>query len=285
MNITLDCLPCFVRHTIEVMRSFAVESALTDAMVRDVIRQMAEVDFALTPPEFAAEVHAMIRTRLGIADPYLQIKRDANRFAARLLPELEKRLEKSADRLRQALLYSIAGNIIDSGVSAVTPDSEVMQSIEMAENQSPAIDHSEMLLRELRRAEKIVILGDNAGEIYFDRLFLQELKKDNITYVVKGSPILNDALHEDAIEAGIDRFARILDTGVAIPGTVLRKCPPAVRQAIQAADVIVSKGQANFETMGECADPRVFFSLRAKCHVIAREIGVPQGSFVIKSGG
>lgn len=285
MNITLDCLPCFVRHTIEVMRSFAVESALTDAMVRDVIRQMAEVDFALTPPEFAAEVHAMIRTRLGIADPYLQIKRDANRFAARLLPELEKRLEKSADRLRQALLYSIAGNIIDSGVSAVTPDSEVMQSIEMAESQSPAIDHSEKLLRELRCAEKIVILGDNAGEIYFDRLFLQELKKDNITYVVKGSPILNDALHEDAIEAGIDRFARILDTGVAIPGTVLRKCPPAVRQAIQAADVIVSKGQANFETMGECADPRVFFSLRAKCHVIAREIGVPQGSFVIKSGG
>ena len=285
MNITLDCLPCFVRHTIEVMRSFTVESALAYEMVRDVIRQMAEVDFALTPPEFAAEVHAMIRSRLGIADPYLQIKRDANRFAARLLPELEKRLEKSTDRQRQALLYSIAGNIIDSGVSAVTPDSEVMESIEMAENERPAIDHSEMLLRELRRAEKIVILGDNAGEIYFDRLFLQELKKDNITYVVKGSPILNDALHEDAIEAGIDRFARILDTGVAIPGTVLRKCPPAVRQAIQTADVIVSKGQANFETMGECADPRVFFTLRAKCHVIAREIGVPQGSFVIKSGG
>ncbi len=285
MNITLDCLPCFVRHTIEVMRSFAVEPGLSNEMVRDVIRQMAEVDFALTPPEFASEVHAMIRSRLGIADPYLQIKRDANRFAARLMPELENRLEKSPDRLRQALLYSIAGNIIDSGVSAVTPDSEVMQSIEMAENQSPAIDHSEKLLRELRRAEKIVILGDNAGEIYFDRLLLHELKKDNITYIVKGSPILNDALYEDAIEAGIDRFARVLDTGVAIPGTVLRKCPPAVRQAIQAADVIVSKGQANFETMGECADPRVFFTLRAKCHVIAREIGVPQGSFVIKSGG
>ncbi len=285
MNITLDCLPCFVRHTIEVMRSFTVETGLADAMVRDVIRQMAEVDFALTPPEFAAEVHAMIRSRLGIADPYLQIKRDANRFAARLIPELEKRLEKSSDRLRQALLYSIAGNIIDSGVSAVTPDSEVMQSIEMAESQSPAIDHSEKLLRELRRAEKIVILGDNAGEIYFDRLLLQELKKDNITYIVKGSPILNDALHEDAIEAGIDRYARVLDTGVAIPGTVLRKCLPAVLEAIQAADVIVSKGQANFETMGECADPRVFFTLRAKCHVIAREIGVPQGSFVIKSGG
>jgi len=285
MNITLDCLPCFVRHTIEVMRSFTVEAGLADAVVRDVIRQMAEVDFALTPPEFAAEVHAMIRSRLGIADPYLQIKRDANRFAARLIPELEKRLEKSSDRLRQALLYSIAGNIIDSGVSAVTPDSEVMQSIEMAESQSPAIDHSEKLLRELRRAEKIVILGDNAGEIYFDRLLLQELKKDNITYIVKGSPILNDALHEDAIEAGIDRYSRVLDTGVAIPGTVLRKCPPAVLQAIDAADVIVSKGQANFETMGECADPRVFFTLRAKCHVIAREIGVPQGSFVIKSGG
>jgi len=267
------------------MRSFTVETGLADAMVRDVIRQMAEVDFALTPPEFAAEVHAMIRSRLGIADPYLQIKRDANRFAARLIPELEKRLEKSSDRLRQALLYSIAGNIIDSGVSAVTPDSEVMQSIEMAEAQSPAIDHSEKLLRELRRAEKIVILGDNAGEIYFDRLLLQELKKDNITYIVKGSPILNDALHEDAIEAGIDRYARVLDTGVAIPGTVLRKCLPAVLEAIQAADVIVSKGQANFETMGECADPRVFFTLRAKCHVIAREIGVPQGSFVIKSGG
>ena len=285
MNITLDCLPCFVRHTIEVMRSFSVETGLSNEMVRDVIRQMAGVDFALTPPEFAAEVHAMIRKRLGIADPYLQIKRDANRFAARLMPELEKRLENSGDRLRQALLYSIAGNIIDSGVSAVTPDSEVMKSIEMAENERPAVDHSEKLLSELRRAQKIVILGDNAGEIYFDRLLLRELNKEKITYIVKGYPILNDALYADAVEAGIDRFAQILDTGVAIPGTILRKCPPATLEAIEAADVIISKGQANFETMSESDDPRIFFALRAKCHVIAKELGVPRGSFVIKSAG
>ena len=281
MNITIDCLPCFVRHTVEVLREFTDDEAVQEYVLREILRMIADLDFTKSPPEFAAEVHALIRKCLHIADPYRKIKDDSNRLAESLYPILENRVRLSDDPLKLSLLYAIAGNIIDSGVSAVTSEDEVLASIEMAENICPAIDHSGLLFQKISEASNILILGDNAGEIVFDRLFLQQLKSKNIFYAVKGAPILNDALREDALWAGIDKYATILDTAVAIPGTVLEKSSPELNDAFRSAEVILAKGQANYETLSDLNDPRLFFALRAKCSVISRKVGVRQGSFVV----
>jgi len=124
-------------------------------------------------------------------------------------------------------------------------------------------------------------LADNAGEVVFDRLLLSRLGCKSIVYAVKGSPILNDALREDAIGAGLDRYAEIIDSGIAVPGTIIEKSSKELQDAFAGAEFILAKGQANYETLSECVDPRMYFALRAKCNVISGKIGVPLGSFVI----
>ncbi len=124
-----------------------------------------------------------------------------------------------------------------------------------------------------------VYLADNAGETVFDRVLIETLAKPT-TYVVKGGPVLNDALLEDALDAGLDRVADIIDNGSDAPGTILDLCSATMRAEFDAASLIVAKGQANYETLSDC--PRdIFFLLQVKCHVIAQHVGVPVGSMVI----
>lgn len=282
MNITLECMPCFVRHTLEVLREFSPDENLNENVMRNVLKKMSQLDFSLSPPEFAAEIHAFIREQLKCDDPYFAIKNNSNELAARLVLDLQKNLEQASDPLRLAVLYSIAGNIIDSGVSAVTPDSEVRKSIEMAEKEHPAIDDYSLLREKVFAADKILVLGDNAGEVFFDRLLLERLPVGkSVAYAVKGGAILNDAVRADAEAAGLSRCARIIENGTRSPGTPIKQVSSDFMNCFAAADVIIAKGQANFETLSHLCDPRMFFLLRAKCDVIAGKIGVPKGSFVI----
>ncbi|MFZ5949148.1 MAG: damage-control phosphatase ARMT1 family protein [Candidatus Rifleibacteriota bacterium] len=282
MNITLECMPCFVRHTLEVLKEFSSDDELNERVLRRVLNQMSELDFTMSPPEFAAEIHDFIRLQLQCDDPYAEIKQNSNELARKLTEELADRVKCSVDPFRVAVLYSIAGNIIDSGVSARTTYDEIVKSIEMAELEKPAIDDYDNLLRLAQKAERILVLGDNAGEIFFDRLLLQNFSAEKkLFYAVKQGAILNDATKEDAIAAGLDDYARIIDNGTRYPGTPMSKVSDSFKAVFAAADLIISKGQANFETLSHSPDPRIFFLLRAKCGVIARKAGVPQGSFLI----
>jgi hypothetical protein len=282
MNITLDCIPCFVRHTNEVLKEFSVDDALKEKVMREVLARMAKIDFQLTPPEFAAVIHEFIREQLNCDDPYKKIKDDSNILAKELTEKLRQHLKTTDNFLRNAILYSIAGNIIDSGVSAVTPVEDILTSIEMAENETPAIDNFSELETAFNKANNILILGDNAGEIFFDKLLIENIPgSKKIYFAVKGGAILNDATFDDAVFAGIDQHAEIIDNGTRIPGTALSQVSPKFMDIFNQADVILSKGQANYETLSGIKDDRIFFLLRAKCDVIANKAGVPKGSFVI----
>ena len=282
MNITFECMPCFVRHTLDVLKEFSDDEKVNEVVLRRVLAQMSELDYQISPPEFAAEVHSFIRQQLDCEDPYAEIKRNSNELASGLVEKLAPKIDGSGSPLRSAVLYAIAGNIIDSGVSAVTPFEEIAASIAMAENEKPAIDDFLALENAIEKAERILILGDNAGEIYFDRLLLKALPPGKVlTYAVKRGAILNDATFEDADAAGIDEFAEVVDNGTRFPGTPLKHVSDEFRKVFAEADLIIAKGQANFETLSNRCDPRVFFLLRAKCDVIARKIAVPMGSFVI----
>lgn len=282
MNITLECMPCFVRHTLEVLKEFSDNDALNERVMRNVLAQMAELDYKISPPEFAAEIHAFIRTQLDCDDPYLKIKQDSNKLAEKVVKKLEEKLKLSDDPFKTAVLYAIAGNIIDSGVSAVTPVEEVIKSVEMAEKDPPAIDHFEMMREKLSTANEVLILGDNAGEVFFDRLMLQHFPNGKkFTYAVKSGAILNDATRSDAHAADLHNYADLIENGTRFPGTPLSQVSPTFQSAFSRADLIIAKGQANFETLSHICDDRIFFLLRAKCEVIAGKIGVPKGSFVI----
>ncbi len=282
MNITLECMPCFVRHTLEVLKEFSSDDELNQRVLRHVLNQMSELDFNMSPPEFAAEIHDFIRLQLKCDDPYAEIKHSSNELARKLTEELADRVKCSSDPFRVSVLYSIAGNIIDSGVSARTSYDEIVKSIEMAELEKPAIDDYENLVSAAKIADRILILGDNAGEIFFDRLLLQNFPAEKkLFYAVKQGAILNDATEEDAIAANLGDYAQIIDNGTRYPGTPMNKVSDSFKSVFDCADLIISKGQANFETLSHSQDPRIFFLLRAKCEVIARKAGVPKGSFLI----
>jgi uncharacterized protein with ATP-grasp and redox domains len=135
----------------------------------------------------------------------------------------------------------------------------------------------------LHESPAILYLADNAGETVFDRVLIEHLDRP-VTYVVKAAPIINDATFEDAVAAGIDRIAEIIDNGSNAPGTLLDQCSEAFLESFHQAELIIAKGQANYESLSREPAP-IFFLLQAKCRVIARDLGVATGDIILRQPG
>jgi uncharacterized protein with ATP-grasp and redox domains len=219
-----------------------------------------------TPPEIGDQVHRLVRQEVGDADPYRAIKEASTRYAQNLYPRMKALLAEADDPLDVAVRLSIAGNIIDAG-----PDREydLWDTVERVLVQPFAIDDGDAFREALARVDQGVVptpvlyLADNAGETVFDRLLIETLDAP-VVYAVKGGPTLNDA---------------------TAPGTVLerahgRACSDQFRQLYDQAELVIAKGQANYETLSE-EGPKVFCLLQAKCPVIARDVGAPVGSIVL----
>jgi len=228
----------------------------------------------------AQKIHQLIRKLTGVQDPYRRIKDRFNRLALQMYPELKNHVATSADPLETAVRLAIAGNIIDFGVNSDLEESHI--EIIIAESLTAPLDMGvlEDFKQAAAQAENILYLGDNAGEIVFDRLLIELLGCKRITLVVKAGPIINDATIEDAIDTGLSDVVKVIDNGSDAPGTILRSCSESFRRRFNEADLIIAKGQGNYETLNN-ADKEIFFILRAKCPVIARHLGCEIGSLVL----
>jgi damage-control phosphatase, subfamily I len=276
----LDCIPCFLRQSLDTIRNFTDKEELHEQMIREILGLLREMDMSTSPPEMAQVIHKMIRETCGQADPYKEAKEMHNRLAADLLPALGQRVEKSEDPLLAAVKLAIAGNIIDLGAKHDLSESQVIESLE--ESAGAVLDNNVMssFRRSVFESENILYLGDNAGEIVFDRLLLEYLPLGKVTYVVRGGPVINDATVSDAVFAGIPEVAEVMDNGFDAPGTILNKCSEEFQEKFRTADCIISKGQGNYETLSNEEAP-IFFLLKAKCPVIANEIGCDVGSVLL----
>jgi len=231
-----------------------------------------------TPPEIGYVVHRIVREEVADGDPYRAAKDRSTREALSLYPRLKALVAASVDPLEMAVRLSIAGNIIDFGPYEQLLD--LWPEVERVLDMPFALDHLVRLRSALDAAAEVLYLADNAGETVFDRVLIEALSVP-VTYVVKGSPILNDATLEDAVAAGVDTAADIITNGASAPGTILDLCSETFRQVYAAAPLIIAKGQANYETLST-AGPRVFCLLQVKCPVIGRDLGVPVGGLVVR---
>jgi hypothetical protein len=286
MQTYLDCYPCLLRHALEAARLCAAEEERLLKLVKAVLKRLAAAAPGQTPVRLTAEIHALIRAHLGVEDPYAPVKREANRLARARLPELRRRIAASPDRLDTAARIAIAGNIIDHGSLGAAYDIEATLADCLARPLD--IDDLPGLRRDLTAARRLVVVGDNAGEIAFDRLLVEVLRAEQpaaeIAFIVRGSPILNDATLEDAREVGLAELARIEAAGPGAPGCELERAPAAVRALFDAADLVIAKGQGNYEALSQ--EPRpIYFLLKVKCPVIARDIGARPGDSVLKRAG
>lgn len=280
MKTYIDCIPCFVRQSLDVAQMVTEDPDLQEKIMRNALQLGIELDFSDSPPALAQKMHRMIREITGEKDPYSSLKKRFNQFALNLYPEMKNRIEESEDPLETAVRLAIAGNIIDFGVNSKLRDEEVHHSIKEA--LKAPIDRTELekFHNRVEESSDILYLGDNAGEIVFDRLLIETIDHDKVTFAVKGSPIINDALMEDAEETGIVDVAGVIENGADVPGTILDYCDDEFVERFWKADLVIAKGQGNYETLSD-EDREIFFLLKAKCPVIARDIGCEIGSIVI----
>jgi len=219
----------------------------------------------------------MVREITGNTDPFRKLKQECTKQALALYPSLKRTIEESNDNLLTAIRIAIAGNVIDFGPSG---SFDIDAAIGEALEKDFAICDYSPFKGNLAKSEHILYIGDNAGETVFDRLLIEQMNIP-VTYVVRETPVINDATAEDAVQAGIDKVATIVSSGTDAPGTILSTCSPEFRQMLNRSEFVIAKGQGNYEGLSD-ENLTVSFLLKAKCKLIARDLGVTKGDFVLK---
>jgi uncharacterized protein with ATP-grasp and redox domains len=283
MRTYFDCIPCFVRQALDAARLATKDEQIHEKVVREVLRLVVDLDMSRSPPSTGQQIHRLIRKLVGKDDPYRRIKKRFNNLALRMYPELREQIVNSDDKLKSAIRLAIAGNIIDLGVKTGLTESQIEKTI--AQSLTGPMDAR--TIEEFRiatdQAHDILYLSDNAGEIVFDRLLIEQIPIEKVTVVVKGFPVINDATMEDAVVAGLPQIVEVIDNGSDAPGTILESCSQDFRRKFDKADLVIAKGQGNYETLSD-VDKNIFFILKAKCPVIARDLSCAVGEMILRRG-
>jgi len=247
----------------------------------DLMDDIKILDRGRTPAENSTELLLKVYKAIGSDNPYKEVKARSNAMALEMYPRLKEYLKHSEDRLYEALKISVAGNVIDLGINK---DFDIDASLKQCLNDGFARDDYHMFTEKLGDTDNVLVVGDNAGEIVFDKLLVEELNSlgKSVTYLIKGGPALNDATMEDAMQAGMDQAARLITTGSNYLGVPLGKVSPVARSLLENASLVISKGQANFESLEheEMARSRIFFLLKMKCECVSRVAGAKFGAVV-----
>ena len=281
MKCHLDCIACFIRQSLQAARFVSDDPDIHKKVVRRMLEAVAQMDFDDPPPVMARQIQHTIQELTGCDDPYFSVKRHFNRLILELLDGFREKTKLSADPFNTAVRLAIAGNIIDFGPFADVDDSMVHDAVNRSLLAPIPGSSIRRMKDEIDKANNILYLADNAGEIVFDRLLIEQMPREKITVAVKGGPIINDALMEDAQDVGLTELVHVVDNGSDAAGTVLETCSEDFFERFEAADVIIAKGQANYETLSE-VNANTFFLFTAKCPVIAGDAGCLVGDMVVR---
>ena len=276
MQFDAHCIDCLVhRHFRLAMQKG--DGLKADAYLRDVMQIILNAPKGVSAPWLTGEFSKAYAKYWPGEDAYAQLKRDANDLVLNLLPQIRPMVEGAADPLAMALQFARTGNFLDFGI--LTPE-KAHEALWDAVARTPDMTLEPVAYArfrgDLETARHLVILGDNAGEIAFDNLLVEQLKKDypalDIANCVRGANPLNDATRADAAYVGMDRLCRILDNGSAIAGTEPQFLGRELRAALEQADVILSKGSGNLESLAGCGG-NVYYIFMCKCSRVAKILG------------
>ncbi|MFO7657225.1 MAG: ARMT1-like domain-containing protein [Bacteroidales bacterium] len=273
-----NCVKCLILQANKLLEKHRIhDDDARDIIVRFRLFIDEHKNNNLTAPEAACLLHRMVKKVTNTNDLYAKEKKDYNNLMLSFEENTRDIIFRSENPFRTALRYALAGNIIDFG----PPEPfDVFKALSEAAHLQPAIDHSALLLDELKKASTVLYLGDNAGEIVLDKLFIETINHPNLWFAVRGGNVLNDITLVDAKKVGIDKLAHIISNGYDAPSTILDRCSAEFRSKFEEADIIISKGQGNLEGLIGNTDKKIFFLLMVKCNVIAEMIGVKEKSTV-----
>lgn len=281
----VDCIHCYLKQAVSCMEMIKVP----DEKKIEVLYSLMDFIKTLQPSASPAYNSSLVLLKtyefINNPDPYYEAKKSSNKLALELYPRVKEKVQTADDTLYEALKVSVAGNVIDLGIQR---DFDIDKELEHAFDFGFWIDDYPLLKVKIEKAKDVVIVGDNAGEIVFDKVLVEILNKmgKNVYYIVKSKPVLNDATLEDAEEVGMNRIANVIESGAGLLGVPKDFVSEQVKNLISTADVIISKGQANFETVDDFEEVQtnVFYLLKIKCEYLAKKLKFKQGSLVLING-
>ncbi|WP_455368074.1 damage-control phosphatase ARMT1 family protein [[Eubacterium] cellulosolvens] len=274
---TPECIACMLRQALEATEYATQDTSLRYKALAEIIMYLNQVDVNTgSHAKIASQVHRIIRHVTGNNDPYFEIKKKSNDLALRLLSALD--FSSLGDNLLTiAIKLSITANNIDySMISTNTcPEKLVHNVLQVQIDPKKVADLKKLLHQAIQDHSKILYLCDNSGEIVFDKLLISILKEKgaDITVAVKEKSVLNDATREDARYVELTKIAKVITTGNDMVGALIDEASPEFLQEFHNANVIIAKGQANFESLVDIKDkPTTIFLFRVKCNLIAEPI-------------
>ena len=280
LELFLDCLPCVLRQVLEAARLVTDDEAVHERIMDEALQILSGYRHYKYAPTLCESMHAIVKRHTGVTDPYAQIKARDISAALRLAPLIRVFVSDGPDVRLRAIKVSATGNVMDSAMYSNLD----IEACLTAELEKPfAVCNIDSFKKDIEAAKQILIIGDNAGEAVFDKILAQQLSVDyEIIYAVRSEAIINDVTANDARDAGLECCTKIVSTGCGAPGAILELCSVKFRRLFDSADIVISKGQGNFEALSG-ATRKVYFLLKAKCPKIAKALGVELNEYVFKT--
>ena len=274
-----ECYFCINKTVERLIQKFNPSSEIAEDFVLSVTKLLGN-EWNTSNPYLATKIHRLAREKLNIHDLYSEEKLLANQLLLEHYHEWKKLITISSNPFQMAAKLAVIGNIIDYGAHSVNED--ILTQIKSLTSNELAVDNTAELFDRIKSADSILYLGDNAGEIVFDKLFIETMAHPNVTFVVRGYPVINDITTDDVKQVGVDKLCRIISNGYDAPSTLLEYCSVEFLEAYNSADLIISKGQGNFEGLMNEKRDNLFFMLMAKCNPIAEMLGVKKGDMLVQ---
>ncbi len=256
MEITLDCIPCMLRQALEASRMVTDDVAIQEQIMKEALKMALQFETYRNSPDMAMHIHHVIKEITGIEDAYFEVKQRDLKAAQEMYPVLIDFMNQQDNKIYWALKTAATGNNIDA---AIVQNVDVKLCVQNELSKVFAISDLDLFCEQMENAKTVLIIGDNSGETVFDKVLIEHLKNKKIYYAVREAPILNDATKKEAIESGIHKVAEVISSGSRAPGTILEECNAHFLEIFEEADIIISKGQGNYEGLSESKRASFFY--------------------------
>ena len=284
MNLNLNCILCNLKQVITVTDLVKLDSNSKEVVMRDVLGYLHDTNYKRSNPEVIKGTWDIITKHINNPNPYSEIKSYYNRQVINIADNIRKLINQSDDKFNIALKIAITANLIDFAASHTFDEKTLLNKINTINEQSMPIDDSKKIYEKLKTAKTLLYLGDNCGEIVIDKIFIEYISlifpNIKVYFGVRGEPIVNDVTVEDANMVQMQEVAEVISNGDGALGTVIERTSANFKEVFYKADVIIAKGQGNYESLSEIDRNHIFFLFMAKCDVVASSLNVANLSIV-----
>lgn len=282
MKVSAECMHCLVKRQADNIKKYPDEEKKA-AYLGKVLGIIANHAAEEPAPVLLSHIGRLHEVYFGKPFSFDELKQGYNAMMLEKEAEIREKITQAAAPLALALRFAQIGNYIDFGAMDSVDDAKLMEFLKQAETLPLLEDTYQSFMEDLKTAKKLVYLTDNCGEVVLDKLLMETIKQTashlEITIIVRGEPVLNDATMEDALQVGLETCGKVIPNGTNIAGTYIPWVSAEAKDALDEADLLISKGQGNFESLHGCG-LNIYYLFLCKCQWFMERFGLPQYSGV-----